>query len=78
MASAQPMPVVQNYSGEAVVAGCTVVHARGAAPIAVALLDTPGGKRTLAVSDAANVLAGMEQDEWVGRQVRVVEGRLLA
>jgi acetyl-CoA C-acetyltransferase len=78
MPTAQPLPVVHGYSGEAVVAGCTVVHARGARPVAVALLDTPAGERALAVSDAADVLAGMEHDEWVRRRVRVTDGRLLA
>ncbi|GHH24012.1 acetyl-CoA acetyltransferase [Sphingomonas glacialis] len=78
MASAQPLPVVQDYSGPGVIAGCTVLHTRGAAPIAVALLDTPAGERALAVSDEATVLAGMELDEWVGRRVEVSGGRLLA
>jgi acetyl-CoA C-acetyltransferase len=74
-ATAGQLPVVESYSGSAIIAGCTVVYSRGEPPTAVVLLDTPNGARTLAVSDAADVIAGIECEEWVGRMVDVAAGR---
>lgn len=77
-ATVRALPVVREYTGAATIAGCTVVHARGERAMAVALLDTPEGARTLAVSDAADTIAGIERDEWVGRKVNVAAGRFAA
>ena len=68
--------VVENYSGGGRIVGCTVLHARGEAPKAVALIDTDDGKRALAVSDAAETIAGMQREEWVGRRIQAIEGRI--
>ena len=77
-AAAAELPVVEEYTGSGRIAGCTVLHARGEQPQAVALIDTDDGARALAVSDACETIAGMEREEWVGRRVHVVAGRLAA
>ncbi len=76
--AATEVPVVEDYTGGGRIAGCTVLHARGEEPRAVALIDTDDGTRALAVSDASEIVSGMECDEWVGRKVQVVSGRLAA
>ena len=75
-AAARELPVVEQYSGEGRIAGCTVLYARGSARRAVALVDTNAGARALAVSDADEIVAGMERQEWVGRSVTIVDGTL--
>ncbi len=75
-AAATEVPVVENYTGGGRIAGCTVLHARGEEPRAVALIDTDLGARALAVTDACEIVEGMQRDEWVGRKVQVVCGRL--
>ena len=75
-AAAAELPVVENYTGGGRIAGCTVLHARGEQPRAVALIDTDDGTRALATSNADEIVAGMQRDEWVGRRVDVVAGRL--
>ena len=77
-AATAEVPVVENYTGGGRIAGCTVLHARGEEPRAVALIDTDNGARALAVSDESEIVAGMQRDEWVGRTVQVVSGRLAA
>lgn len=72
------LPVMEAYTGGGRIAGCTVLHARGELPQAVALIDTDDGTRALAVSVAIDVVAGMQSEEWVGRRVDVVYGCLAA
>ncbi len=76
--AATEVTVVEDYTGSGRIAGCTVLHARGEEPRAVALIDTDNGARALAVSDESEIVAGMQRDEWVGRTVQVVSGRLAA
>ena len=76
--AAAEVPVVEDYTGGGRVVGCTVLHARGEAPRAVALIDTSDGPRTLAVSDDDKTIASMEREEWVGRSVQIVAGRIAA
>ncbi len=75
-AAAVPLPVVEDYTGAGRIAGYTVLHERNAAARAVALIDTDKGARALAVSEAVDTIADMEREEWVGRRVDVVVGRL--
>ena len=77
-AAEEEVLVVEDYSGGGRIAGCTVLHARGKAPRAVALIDTDDGARALAVSEAEETIAGMQTDEWVGRRVQIVAGRIAA
>lgn len=76
--AAAELMVVEHYTGGGRIAGCTVLHARGEQPRAVALIDTDDGARALAGSDECETVAGMEREEWVGRRVNVVNGRLAA
>ena len=75
---AAEVPVVEDYTGGGRIVGCTVLHARGEAPLAVALIDTDDGARALAVSEAEETIAGIQREEWVGRRVQVVAGRIAA
>ena len=77
-AAAAEVPVVEDYTGGGRIVGCTVLHARGEAPRAVALIDTDDGARALAVSEAEATIAGIQREEWVGRRVQVVSGRIVA
>ena len=77
-ATAAELPVVEDYTGGGMIAGYTVLHARGEQPQAVALIDTDDGDRALAVSDSIETIAGMERDEWVGRRAQVVAGQIVA
>ena len=77
-AAAAELPVVEGYTGGGRIAGCTVLHERGEQPRAVALIDTDHGARAIAVSNADEVIAGMQSEEWVGRRVQVVAGELAA
>jgi acetyl-CoA C-acetyltransferase len=77
-AVAAEVPVVLDYTGGGRIAGCTVLHARGEQPRAVALIDTDHGARAIAVSGASEIIAGMQCEEWVARRVRVVAGELAA
>ncbi len=77
-AAATEVPVVENYTGGGRIAGCTVLHERGEAPRAVALIDTDDGARALAVSEAEETITGMQREEWVGRRVDVVAGKIAA
>ena len=77
-ASATEVDVVEQYTGGGKVAGCTVIYVRGGTPRAVALIDTDEGARAFAVSEDGGTITGMEREEWVGRRVHVVDGRLAA
>ncbi len=77
-AAAAELPVVEDYTGDGRIAGCTVLHARGELPRAVALIDTDDGARAIAVSEAEETVAGIQQEEWIGRRVHVVAGELAA
>lgn len=77
-AAAREVPVELDYTGSGRIAGYTVLHSRGTAPMAVTLIDTDKATRALAVSDAAETVEGMQQEEWVGRRISVVDGRIKA
>ena len=62
---------LDRFHGEATVAGYTVLHGRDVAPRGVALLDTPAGHRVLATTDDQALIAHMQDQEWVGRRLRV-------
>ena len=77
-ANAAELPVTLDYTGAGRVAGYTVVHERGAPPKAIALIDTDLGTRALVTSEAPDLIAAMQDDEWVGRQITVEAGRIAA
>ena len=72
------LEVLDSYTGEAEVAGYTVLHGRGQQPRGVALLDTPQGQRSMATTEDAALIAQMEKEEFVGQRMRVEGDRLLA
>lgn len=67
----ETMEVLDNYSGPARVAGCTVLHERGQALRAVVLADTPQGQRAMATSEDEALVARIQEEEFVGRDVRI-------
>ena len=70
-------PVIERYSGPATVAGYTVLHGRSQTPRGVALVDTPAGARVLSTTRDNEMIANMQVEEWVGREVQVVEDQLV-
>ncbi|MBL8386005.1 MAG: hypothetical protein JNM90_23170 [Burkholderiales bacterium] len=77
-AAMAPREVALDYSGEATVAGFTVLHGRGQAPRGVALVDVADGRRALVTTDDPALIARMQEEEFVGRRVRVESDRWLA
>ena len=70
--------VLEDFSGEATVAGYTVLYGRGQVPKAVLLVDTAHGMRAMATSEDAAIIAFMEVSERVGRLVRIADNQLVA
>lgn len=77
-ANAAEIEVEEGYTGTARIVGCTVLYGRGESPRAIALVDTSNGTRALATSDAPDVVAAIEREEWVGRTVQMTAGKLSA
>jgi len=72
-AAVERVEVVADAAGPATVASYTVLHS-GAAPQVVVLCDLPDGRRTLARSDDAGLIATAEHDELCGRAVGLEDG----
>ncbi len=70
------LDVLEDFTGAGRVAGYTVLHSRAAAPVGVLLVDTAGGARAVATCRDAALLARLQQEEFVGRQVHVEENRI--
>ena len=68
--------VETDFEGAGRVAGSTVIYSRGKEPFAVLLIDTERGTRALITGREEAVLRSVEEVEWIGREVRVVGGRL--
>ena len=67
--------VVDEVDGPAAVEAYTVVHARDGAPEkAFAALRLPDGRRGWATSTDTELMAAMEAEEWVGRDVTGTPG----
>ena len=70
--AAQARPVLMDYAGPARIAGLTVLPQDRALPgRALVLAETPAGARTWAHSSAPGLVATLQQEEWVGRTVRL-------
>ncbi|MGH7865782.1 MAG: acetyl-CoA acetyltransferase, partial [Candidatus Binataceae bacterium] len=63
------LEVLDEFTGEGVVAGYTVIHGRNQAPRGIALIDVSPTERALTTTEDPTVLASMQEVEWVGRQV---------
>jgi hypothetical protein len=66
-----PVPLDPDYAGSATIVGYTVVFDGPAPSHALAICDTPAGKRTVARSEDAGLLAAMTREEFCGRRVLV-------
>ena len=61
------------FVGVGTIAGYTVEHDKGKPVRAIAIIDTPLGARTVAISDDFDMMQSCMQEEWIGRTV-VVNG----
>lgn len=75
-AASAERPVTLDFTGAGQVAGYTVVHDRGVPPKAIALIDTDLGTRALVTSQTPELVAAMQEDEWVGRHIQVESGQI--
>lgn len=69
--AAIPCEVVGDYQGLGAVDGYTVTPKGDGPPLAVAVVAVPGGRRTVARTSDAEVVAAFADGEWVGRHVHV-------
>jgi acetyl-CoA C-acetyltransferase len=69
-------PVTLDFTGSGQIAGYTVVYDRGVPPKAIALIDTDLGTRALVTSQTPDLVAAMQQDEWVGRRIHIENGQI--
>ncbi|MEP5763579.1 MAG: hypothetical protein ABJ308_03265 [Halieaceae bacterium] len=67
--------VLEDYAGEATIAGFTVLYQAAEPWRAVVVCDLPTGQRTVAYSEEPGLIAAMLQEEFVGRRVRVSQGQ---
>lgn len=68
-----PRPIAETATGPATVAAYSVVHDRDNAPQwGLVVCDLPGGERCYARALDADLLASLEDDEWVGRTVELL------
>ena len=70
--------VIGEYAGVATIAGFTVLFQGDTPWRAVAVCDISQGLRTVAYSEEPALLAQMQAQEWVGREVRVSAGQFSA
>ena len=68
--------VIDSYTGPAKVAGFTVLHERGQTPRGLLLVDTPDRHRALVTTTEPSSLEAMGREEFVGRQIGVVNDEL--
>jgi acetyl-CoA C-acetyltransferase len=70
-----PRAIADTAEGVATVAAYSVVHGRGGgAEWGLLVCDLPTGERCYAKAFDADLLRGLEQQEWVGRTVELVRG----
>ncbi len=67
-----PIPLNGDYVGSATIVGYTVVFDKEALSHGVAICDTPDGERTVVRTDDKKVLELMTQEEFCGRDIRVL------
>lgn len=76
-AQATARTVLDAYTGPARVAGYTVLHGRAQPPRGVLLVDVPAGQRALATTEDPSWIARLQEQEWVGRDVRIDGGKVV-
>lgn len=67
--------VTSAFQGQAVVAGCTVLHSQDQAPRALVLADTDTGYRALAWSEDGALIQRMESSEFCGATIAMDDSR---
>ena len=63
--------VLDEFTGTARIAGYTVLHGRDKTPRGIALADTAPGQRALITTEDPGLIRRMQEEEFVGRTVRV-------
>jgi acetyl-CoA C-acetyltransferase len=71
-----PLTLDGEYVGPATIVGYTVVFVGGAPSHAIAICDTPAGRRTVVRSEDRALLEAMAREEFCGRVVRVAGAAL--
>jgi len=66
-----PLPLDGDYVGPAAIVGYTVVFVGGVPSHAIAICDTPAGRRTVVRSEDQALLESMTREEFCGRVVQV-------
>ena len=69
--------VLETYTGDAIVAGYTVLHGRSQPPRGVALVDTPRGQRAMATTEDPLLITRLQEEEFVGRKVRIEANQVM-
>ncbi|MFN0303373.1 MAG: hypothetical protein ACKVQU_23790 [Burkholderiales bacterium] len=69
--AAPTLDVLDAYSGTGTIAGLTVLHGRGEDPRGVAVVTTSTRQRTVADTTNPALIARMQMEEFVGREVHV-------
>lgn len=72
-----PLPLNGDYQGPATVVGYTVAFNKDDPANAFAYCDIPGGERTVVTTTDPHIMALMMREEFVGRSIQVLEGRVL-
>ena len=62
-------PLDPDATGPATIVAATVVHDRGEPARAVAVVETPGGTRTVAVATEADTARALASGDWIGHRV---------
>jgi len=71
-----PLPLDGDYVGPAAIVGYTVVFVGGMPSHAIAICDTPAGRRTVVRSEDQALLEAMTREEFCGRVVQVAGAAL--
>jgi acetyl-CoA C-acetyltransferase len=69
-----PVPLDADYAGPVTIVGYTVMFNRDEPTHAIAICDTPTGKRTVVRAENPVLLAAMIQEEFCGRVIEVQRG----
>ena len=68
--------VTENHSGEGTIAGYTVVYENKARKRAITVMDFTDGVRSLAWTEDESIMQAMEESEWCGKVLSVVDGEI--
>lgn len=72
-----PLEVVDDYEGEAVIQGYTILYTGDDRSRAVAMVDLADGRRAVVYSEDGALMEAMEQDEYCGRSVQCANNQFV-